>query len=185
MLVGNSLSAGFGLQPGQSWVAQLQQRLGQHYPCYQLVNDSIVGATSNSGLAHFSDAIKTNHPEIAIIELGGNDGLRGLSLLALQSNLAQMIHLAQQYQAKPLMLGVRLPPNYGAPYISAFAKIYTDLGEQYKLPVVDFLADVNNPAYMQKDGIHPNAAAQPLMLGRVWEKLEPMLNCHEIRKIKK
>lgn len=178
LIVGDSLSAGYGLQPGHGWASLLQQKIAKNYACYKLVNDSISGDTSSGALARFSKAVSTYHPDIVIIELGGNDGLRGLSLPALQGNLAQMIQLAQQQQAKPLLLGIRLPPNYGLPYISAFLQIYENLAKQYQIPVVDqFLADVNTPAYMQSDGIHPNEKAQPFMLVRVWEGLKPMLHC--------
>jgi len=167
------------LELNEGWVTLLQQRLAKEYPCYHVINESISGDTTSNGLARFPKEIKSYSPDVVIIEYGGNDGLRGLSLSAMKNNLAQMINLAQQRDSKVLLLGVKLPPNYGVQYATAFQQIYLDLGEQFHISVVDKLLDDIGvkPELMQDDGIHPNAKAQPLLLNKVWQMLTPMLLC--------
>lgn len=175
--MGDSLSAGYGLELTQSWVALLQQQLAKNYPNYSLINDSISGDTTSNGLTRLPAAIKRYQPNIIIIEYGGNDGLRGLSLPAMQNNLTDMIKLSQQYGAKILLLGVRLPPNYGVQYTTEFHQLYIDLGKKFHIIVMDKLLDDvgGNPEFMQEDGMHPNAKAQPFLFDRVWKSLEPIL----------
>lgn len=177
LLVGDSLSAGYGLELTQSWTTLLQERLAKNYPDYRLINDSISGDTTSNGLTRLSIAIKRYQPSIIIIEYGGNDGLRGLSLSAMENNLADMIKISQKQGAKVLLLGVRLPPNYGLEYTKEFHQIYTNLGKKFRIVVMDRLLDDvgGKPEFMQEDGVHPNAKAQPFLLNSVWESLEPML----------
>lgn len=174
--MGDSLSAGYGVDPSQTWVKLLQQRLAQDFPDYHLVNDSISGDTTSNGLTRLPAALTREKPTIVILEYGGNDGLRGLSLTTMKQNLAQMILKARQH-AKVLLIGVHLPPNYGLQYTTAFAQVYLDLGKQFHIPVVDkFLDDLaGKPELMQEDGIHPNAKAQPWLFNRVWTDLKPLL----------
>lgn len=177
LLVGDSLSAGYGIDLNQTWAALLEQRLAKDYPHYQLINDSISGDTTSNGLARLPDSLKKYQPKIIIIEYGGNDGLRGLSLTAMKQNLSQMINLARQQGAKVVLIGVRLPPNYGPDYTQAFHQTYPDLGKQFHITVVDkFLDDVGGkPELMQADGMHPNALGQPFLFNRVWQGLQPLL----------
>lgn len=178
LLIGDSLSSGHNLENlNDSWPALLQKRLSTTYPDYQLINDSISGDTTSNGLSKLPTLLKRYHPDIVMIEYGGNDGLRGLSLGAMRTNLAQMIALSQQQNAKVLLIGIRLPPNYGEKYISDFHAIYGELAKKYRTALVDYLLlNVGgNPQLMQEDGIHPNAAAQPIILGTVWTGLEPLL----------
>jgi acyl-CoA thioesterase-1 len=175
LIVGDSLSAGYGIPTGEGWVALLQKRLGSEYT---VQNVSVSGHTTSNGLASLPQALEEYHPVVTIIELGGNDGLRGIPLATIQSQFSTMIELAQKNKSKVLLLGVRLPPNYGPEYTQKFQKIYSDLGKKYSISVVPlFLKNIDtNPKLMQADGIHPVAAAQPLMLDNVWSCLEPLLN---------
>jgi acyl-CoA thioesterase I len=174
LIVGDSLSAGYGIPTEQGWVALLQKRLGKNYT---VQNNSISGDTTSNGLANLPQELDRHKPIVTIIELGGNDGLRGIPLAAIQSQLASMIKISQQKNSKVLLLGVRLPPNYGQAYTKKFQAIYTDLGRKYNIAVVPlFLKNIDdNPKLMQADGIHPVMEAQQMMLDNVWVYLEPLL----------
>jgi len=177
LVVGDSISAGFGLDTQQGWVDLLDERLKGQGSDLEVVNASISGDTSSGGLARLPALLAEHQPELVIIELGGNDGLRGQPPEQLQQNLAAMIADSRQQGAKVLLLGMQLPPNYGARYTSAFAKVYSDLAATTGVPLVDFfLQDVGGqPQLMQADGIHPNAKAQAQLLENVWPALEPLL----------
>ena len=177
LVVGDSISAALGLESSQGWVSLLEKRLVEKGYDKQVVNASISGDTSAGGLSRLPALLAEHKPELVIIELGGNDGLRGQPPAQLQQNLAGMIDSSRAQGAAVLLLGMRLPPNYGARYTSAFAKVYSDLAEQKLVPLVPFfLEGVGGvPELMQPDGIHPQANAQPRLLENVWPTLEPLL----------
>ncbi|AEB58698.1 arylesterase [Ectopseudomonas mendocina] len=177
LVVGDSISAAFGLDSRQGWVALLENRLKEEGFEHSVVNASISGDTSAGGAARLSALLAEHKPELVIIELGGNDGLRGQPPAQLQQNLASMIDASQASGAKVLLLGMRLPPNYGARYTSAFAQVFADLAERKQVPLVPFfLEGVGGvPGMMQADGIHPTQDAQAVLLDNVWPTLEPML----------
>lgn len=177
LVLGDSLSASYGLAQEQGWVNLLQQRLRKDKQAYHVVNASISGETTSGGLYRI-DALLANHrPAIVILELGANDGLRGLSVDATRKNLESMIQRAQKNDAKVLLLGMRLPPNYGPRYTEQFLRVYEILAKKYRLQRVPFFLApiVGQRAYFQADGLHPTAAAQPLLLNGVWTNLEPLL----------
>ncbi|MBS1235721.1 MAG: esterase [Proteobacteria bacterium] len=177
LVVGDSLSAGYGIELRDGWVTLLQQRLTrQGYP-HTVVNASISGDTTAGGRARLPDALKRHRPQIVILELGGNDGLRGLSLRETRANLDAMIKAAQTAGAQVLLVGIHLPPNYGPDYTGKFHAIYHDLARIHNTALVPFLLDgvALTPGLMQPDGIHPRAAAQPRLLDNVWPSLEPLL----------
>ena len=177
LVVGDSISAAFGLDSRQGWVALLEKRLSEEGFEHSVVNASISGDTSAGGAARFSALLAEHKPELVIIELGGNDGLRGQPPAQLQQNLASMIDKSQSAGADVLLLGMRLPPNYGARYTTSFAQVCADLAEQKKVPLVPFfLEGVGGvPGMMQADGIHPTESAQAVLLENVWPTLKPLL----------
>lgn len=177
LVVGDSISAAFGLETGQGWVHLLQQRLNDGEHDYRVVNASISGDTSAGGLARLPALLSEHEPDIVIIELGGNDGLRGQPPAQLKRNLAAMAEQAQQAGAKVLLLGMRMPPNLGQRYTSAFADAFDSLAAEKDLPYVPFLLEGIGgvQGMMQADRVHPTAQAQELMLDNVWPVLEPLL----------
>ena len=177
LLVGDSLSAAYGMPADAGWVALLQRRLeSEQYP-YKLVNASISGDTSASARARLSDALDRHRPDIVILQIGGNDGLRGLSLAELKNNLSDMIERVTLGGGRCLLLGVHLPPNYGSRYTGKFHNIFHELAGETGAALVPSLVDGigTRSEFMQPDGIHPNREAQPVIAGRVWTKLQPML----------
>ncbi|QTS84447.1 arylesterase [Ectopseudomonas khazarica] len=177
LVVGDSISAAFGLDSRQGWVALLEKRLEQEGVEHSVVNASISGDTSAGGAARLSALLAEHQPALVIIELGGNDGLRGQPPAQLQQNLASMVEKSRQAGAKVLLLGMRLPPNYGVRYTTAFAQVYVDVAAQEQVDLVPFfLEGVGGvPGMMQADGIHPGEPAQALLLDNVWPSLEPLL----------
>jgi acyl-CoA thioesterase-1 len=177
LIVGDSISAGFGLDTSKGWVALLRQRLEQEGSSDKLVNASISGDTSANGAVRLPALLAEHKPGLVILELGGNDGLRGMLPTQLQQNLATMIDRSRESGAQVLLLGMKLPPNYGARYTEAFAKVYSDLAAQKKVALVPFfLEGVGGvPALMQADSIHPAVGAQGKLLDNVWPTLEPLL----------
>ncbi|HEW98199.1 MAG: arylesterase [Candidatus Parabeggiatoa sp. nov. 3] len=175
LVIGDSLSAAYGIQPEQGWVHLLGQRLATQG--YQVINASISGDTTSNGLRRLRKALLRYRPEIVVIELGANDGLRGLNLKAMENNLAGMIKAAQEIGANVLLLGMRIPPNYGKAYTQGFHQIYHDLAARYQIPLVAFFLEgvALNRALMQSDELHPKAVAQPQILENVWSKLGGML----------
>lgn len=177
LIVGDSISAAYGIEIEAGWVALLQQRLrAQGYP-HAVINASISGDTTVGGRARLPALLTRDKADIIILELGGNDGLRGLSLAQTQDNLRAMILTARETQARVLLVGMRLPPNYGPTYTVAFAQIYTDLAHQLQVPWVPFLLEgvATDAGLMQADRIHPRAAAQTRLLDNVWPALVPLL----------
>ncbi len=177
LVVGDSLSAGYGLAPGQGWVALMQQRLKKQGYGHRVVNASVSGETTDGGVARLDRALASHKPGIVIIELGGNDGLRGLPVSRVQANLALLITKSRAAGAEVLLLAIRVPSNYGPRYTSSFQKIYSDLATKYRIGVAALMDPqvALDLAYFQADGIHPNARAQPLLLDNVWIQLTPLL----------
>lgn len=178
LIVGDSISAGFGLESGQEWAALLQKKLQEQQLNYQVVNASISGDTTAGGLARIEKLLTENKPQWVLIELGANDGLRGLSPKEMKKNLAQSILHSQKSGAKVLLLEVKIPPNYGKRYLDEFYAVYPQLSTELNVPFVSsIMEDVAlNKELMQPDLLHPNAAAQPFLLNRIWQILMPLLH---------
>lgn len=177
LVLGDSLSAEYGLNRGTGWVPLLQTRLKAEKIDAAMVNASISGETTSGGKARLQPLLDKHRPDIVIIELGANDGLRGLSIAATEANLRAMIMASQKAQAKVLLLGMRIPPNYGGDYTRRFSAIYPKLAKETKVPLVPFFLEgvVDKPEFFQADRIHPTAQAQPIMLKSVWSHLKPLL----------
>jgi acyl-CoA thioesterase-1 len=178
LVFGDSLSAGSGLaRVEQGWVALLQTRLKDQEYGYQVVNASVSGETTAGGLARLPRALMLHQPEIVILELGGNDGLRALPIAQMRANLVRMVDLASAAGAKVVLLGMRMPPNYGPEYTEQFRLCYSDLARDKKMSLVPFLLNdiALVPDLMQADGIHPNELGQPKLLANVWPSLKPLL----------
>ncbi|MCR6653343.1 MAG: arylesterase [Cellvibrionaceae bacterium] len=176
LVLGDSLSAAYGIEVQQGWVSLLEQRMASKYP-YKVINASVSGETTGGGLARLPALLEQHQPRLVIVELGGNDGLRGYPLNIMKQQLARIIENSRAAGAEVLLVGMQIPPNYGPRYTNQFRDTYTQLAAQYDLPLVEFLlADVAlNPQLMQKDGIHPTAEAQEKMLDNVWLVLQSML----------
>jgi len=178
LVFGDSISAGYGLsRVEQGWVTLLQTRLQDEDYGYHVLNASVSGETTAGGLARLPRALDLHKPKIVILELGGNDGLRALPIAQMRANLVRMVDLASAAGAKVLLLGIRMPPNYGPEYTEQFRLCYSDLARDKKLPLVPFLLNdvAQSPNLMQADGIHPNALGQPTLLANVWPSLKPLL----------
>ena len=178
LVLGDSLSAGFGLDLKDTWIALLQSKLDREGYGYRLVNASISGDTTGNGLRRLPRALSKHQPEIVIIELGGNDGLRGLPTEVMRDNLEAMITQSQEAGAAVVIAGMLIPPNYGATYTEEFAAVYPQLAEKHNAALIPFfMEDVAlDPSKMQSDGIHPNKEAQPILMETVWKTLAPALN---------
>jgi len=177
LVMGDSLSAGHGIDQRQGWVSLLQSRLqGEGFP-HRVVNASISGETTAGGLSRLKPALTRHRPAIVIIELGANDGLRALPLTQMRGNLQKMIDAAKANGARVLLIGMRLPPNYGPRYTRAFNDIYLELARKNDIAVLPFLLDgiSEKRQWMQADNLHPNAAAQPGILDNIWPALRPLL----------
>lgn len=177
LVLGDSLSAGYGLATGQGWVALLQQRLKKQGYGHRVVNASVSGETTDGGVQRLDRALATHKPKIVIIELGGNDGLRGLPVTRVRANLDLLITKSRSAGAKVLLVAIRVPTNYGAQYGNSFQQVYRDLAKQYQIGLVSFLSDevaLREDLFLE-DGIHPNARAQPILLDSLWPKLLPLL----------
>jgi len=183
VVVGDSLSSGYGMATEQSWVALLKERLESEGYGYDVVNASIAGDTSAGGLARLSRLLEKHSPAVVVIELGGNDGLRGQSIETLRDNLAGMIERSQHSGARVAIAAVQIPPNYGPTYTRAFSAVYPELAQRFKATLVDLsLADVAlKQELMQGDGIHPNAAGQKIVFANVWRVLGPLLAAPDAR----
>lgn len=177
LVVGDSISAALGLDTRQGWVSLLQERLREGGFEHQVVNASISGDTTSGGLARLPALLSQHRPQLVIIELGGNDGLRGQPAAQLQQNLARMVDMSKEAGAGVLLLGMRLPPNYGQRYTEAFARTFVDVAQDKQVPLVPFLLEGVGgvPGMMQPDGIHPAVAAQDKLLDNVWPTLKPLL----------
>jgi acyl-CoA thioesterase-1 len=180
LVAGDSLSAEYGIARGTGWVPLLGARLAQRYPNYQAVNASISGDTTHGGLARLPALLKRHAPAIVILELGANDALRGLPLTITGNNLRAMADMAREAGARVLIAGMRIPPNYGPDYTQKFAGLFPAAARAVQAGLIPFLLEgiAGNRDMFQADGIHPVAAAQPLLLENVWRELEPMLQTH-------
>lgn len=174
---GDSLSAGYGLRPSQAWPALLERRLQESKPPYRVVNASISGETTAGALTRLPGLLEKHRPSVVVIELGGNDALRGLTPAQLRGNLEKMVVASQKAGAKVLLLGIDVPPNYGPAYRQRLRQTYAALAKQYNVPLLPFLLEgvALKPNLMQADGLHPTAAAQPQVLDNVWPLLKPLL----------
>ncbi len=178
LIVGDSLSAAYGIPVEHGWVSLLQRRLDTGGYPYRIVNASISGDTTANARSRLPQALASHEPAVVLLELGGNDGLRGLSLTAMKSNLAAMIASSQEAGSQVLLIGMQLPPNYGPRYTEKFQSIYHELAGERNLALLPSLVDGigTKQNLMQQDGIHPNAVAQPLIVDRVWKELVPLLD---------
>ena len=178
MIVGDSLSAGYGIPLQQGWVHLLQKRLDQQYPKqHKVVNASVSGETTSGALARLPKLLQTHRPDVVVIELGGNDGLRGQPPIQIQKNLAQLVQKSQQTKAKVILFGMKIPPNYGTAYSAAFEKNYAVVSQQYKIKLLPFFMQgiAGQKTLMQKDLIHPNAKAQPILLNNAYPYIKASL----------
>lgn len=175
LVFGDSLSAEYGLRRGSGWVALLQDRLRKEGFPHRIVNASISGETTAGGLVRLGAVLKKHRPDLVILELGANDGLRGLPIAQTRNNLDAMVSAARDAGARTLMVGIRIPPNYGIDYTRQFDGLFTGLARQRQLSVVPFLLEgvADNPSLFQADALHPNEQAQPKMLANVWGVLFP------------
>lgn len=177
LVLGDSISAAYGIQREQGWVQLLQERLDGMDPGYRVVNASISGDTTGGGLARLPTALATHDPALVIIELGGNDGLRGYPVPNIRSNLEQLVKLARAGGREVLLVGMQIPPNYGFRYTRAFQNLFEEVAADQGIGVVPSFMEavVLEPGLMQGDGIHPNASAQPLLLDALWPFIEALL----------
>ena len=180
LVVGDSLSAEYGMARGSGWVALLAAQLSQEKPTWQVMNASISGETTAGGLARLDALLKQHQPQLVVIELGGNDALRGFSLRMTEDNLVRMVQACQAVKAKVLLIGMQVPPNYGASYAKDFTQMFARVAKEQKTSLVPFMlqgvADTTDPTAMfQADRIHPTAKAHPIILGHVWPVLKKML----------
>jgi acyl-CoA thioesterase-1 len=177
LVVGDSLSAEYGLARGTGWVALLGQRLQADKIAAHIVNASISGDTTAGGLSRLPALLQQHHPSVVVLELGANDGLRGLPVKSAETNLRTMIDMAEKAHAKVLLVGMRMPPNYGRAYTERFAGMYKDLSKQEKVPLVPFMLDgvAQEPANFQADRLHPVANAHPTILNNIWPQLAPLI----------
>jgi acyl-CoA thioesterase-1 len=177
LVFGDSLSAAYGLRPEQGWVALLDKRLRAQGYGYTVVNASVSGETTSGGLQRLPRALELNKPQILILELGPNDALRGLPLGNAKDNLSKMVELGEKAGARVLLVGMRIPPNYGPKYTADFVQMYTDVSARYRLPLVPFLLEsvALDSSRMQEDGLHPNALGEPAVLDTLWPQLVPLL----------
>lgn len=177
LVLGDSLSGAFGLDADEGWVALLQQKLTTQNYEYRVINASVSGDTTRTGLSRIQSALKIHTPSTVIIALGGNDGLRGLPFSEIENSLADIIQRCKAQGAMVLLVGVRLPPNYGPVYNQKFAELYLRLADRFQLPLVAKMLDnvAENRELMQADGMHPKAEAQPQVMENIWAGLKPLL----------
>ncbi len=177
IVLGDSISAAYGVPIEQGWVALLQTRLKTNHKQYSVINASISGDTTDEGLKRLPSLLERHQASFILIELGGNDGLRGHPLNNIKTNLEALIKKSKESNITPILLAMRIPPNYGKRYTSGFQKIYQDIAQESNVSLIPFLMNdvATNPDLMQKDGIHPTALAQSILLDTVWNTLEPLL----------
>lgn len=177
LIFGDSLSAGYGIAREQSWPALLTQKLATNGSAYNVVNASISGETTAGGLSRLPQSLREHRPTVVVIELGANDGLRGLPVSAMRNNLNVMIRTAKLNKTKVLLIGMKLPPNYGLDYTAQFAQSFGDIAKREKVALLPFLLEPldDQRDVFQADGLHPVAAAQPKLLEHVWTALHPLL----------
>ena len=176
-MFGDSISAAYGMDPSDGWVTLLANNLSARQSPYKVVNASVSGETTGGGLARLPKTLEVHKPDILVLELGGNDGLRGYPIGKIESNLVRMIRLATESGARVLLVGMVLPPNYGPRYTAAFEKLFKNVANTTSIAFVPFLLDGvgTDEDLMQKDGIHPKAEAQPLLLNDIWPGIEALM----------
>lgn len=179
LIIGDSLSAGYGIDTQYGWPTLLQDKLENMQCDYSVINNSVDGDTTSNGLTRIGSALEDYQPDVVIIALGGNDGLRAINPVATKHNLAHMVQKTRETGARVLLVGVRLPPNYGQAYISRYRQVYFEIADECEVPLVPkVLENVGGvDGLIQADGIHPNEIAQPIILGNVWSELGPILGC--------
>jgi acyl-CoA thioesterase I len=177
LVVGDSLSAAYGIPRNRGWVALLEERLKRERLDYSVVNASISGDTSGGGRARFPPLLERHKPALVVLELGGNDGLRGMPVAQIRSNLTAMIQTAHAGGARVVLVGMKMPPNYGEVYAQSFEALFRELARTHRTELVPFLLEdfADKPDFFLPDRIHPTEAAQPLMLERIWPVLRPLL----------
>jgi acyl-CoA thioesterase I len=177
LVFGDSLSAGYGLPQQQGWASLLEKRLRDEDFDYRVANASVSGETTAGGAARIAASLKAHRPDIVVIELGANDGLRGQSIDVMRRNLEAVIDASRQAKAQVLLVGMRLPPNYGTPYTEKFQRTFVDLARSKKTAFVPFLFEgfAEDARYFQSDRVHPTGEAQALMLDTIWKGLKPIL----------
>jgi acyl-CoA thioesterase-1 len=177
VVLGDSISAGYGMDASQGWVNLLQQKFNREQKPHVISNESISGDTTAGGLARIDQALARHKPDIMLLELGANDGLRGLSPVEMKNNLIEMVRRSEKAGAKVMLLGMKIPPNYGKRYIDMFYNIYPQIADELKVPLVPFILEdvAAKPEFMQTDGLHPNALAQPIIAEKIASYLEPLL----------
>ena len=177
LVLGDSLSAAYGIPRSRGWVALLEERLKREHPDYIVVNASISGDTTGGGRARLKPLLDKHRPLVLVLELGGNDGLRGMSVSLLRANLDAIIGEAHSIGARVLLVGMRMPPNYGEVYAQSFEAVFREAARTHRIALVPFLLEdfADKPDFFLPDRIHPTEAAQPLMLERVWSGLKPLL----------
>lgn len=178
LVMGDSISAGYGIQREEGWVNLLSVELARTEQPYSVVNASISGETTSGGLARLPQALESHNPAVVVIELGGNDGLRGYPTNTIRHNLQTMVELAVDQGRDVILVGMQIPPNYGQRYTQAFFTLYTDIAEETGATLIPFFLErvALQPDLMQGDGIHPTAEAQSLLLETLWDGLEPLLS---------
>jgi len=177
VVLGDSISAGYGIEVAEGWVALLQKKLIDTNSHYSISNASISGDTSAGGLARIDQILTVDKPAIILLQLGANDGLRGLSPVQMKNNLAEIVRRVQKAKAKVILLGMKIPPNYGKRYVDLFYNVYPQLAKELDIPLVPFILDdvALNKDLMQADGLHPNAKAQPILASKIEPYLFPLL----------
>jgi len=177
LIYGDSLSAAYGIAQQQGWAALLKEKLNQENLRFEVINASISGETTSSGLTRLANTLKQNNPKVIILELGSNDGLRGLPIKNMHDNLDAMIQLSKKSGAKVLLIGMRIPPNYGPKYTEEFSQTYINLAKLHKIPVIPFMLEnvAAKPDLIQQDGLHPNALGQPIILNNIWPELQHLI----------
>ncbi|OQW74072.1 MAG: arylesterase [Proteobacteria bacterium ST_bin11] len=175
--MGDSISAGYGIEVQLGWVALLQNKLTDLQSSYVISNESISGDTSAGGLARLEQILTRHKPDVLLLELGANDGLRGLSPQEMKNNLTEIVRRSQKIGAKVMLLGMKIPPNYGKRYVEMFYEVYPQLSAELQIPYVPFILEevALKSEMMQADGLHPNELAQPLIAEKIWGYLQPLL----------
>ncbi len=183
LVLGDSLSAEYGLRRGTGWVERAAARLRERNPPWALVNASISGETTAGGRSRIDALLRRHEPQVVVVELGGNDALRGLDLRSTEANLNAIVRACKQADARVLLLGMQVPPNYGAAYADAFAAIYARVAKRHDAALVPFFLEaiIGDTAFFQPDRIHPTEDAQPLLFDTAWPALEPLLQASTVR----